>query len=63
MTEQKLSQAEKAIEELADALEITEQKVVSILRAGMEAKAPISNQLSKTNQFFIDEMEATFGCY
>ena len=43
MIEQKLSQAEKAIEDLADALGITEQEVVSILREGMEAKAPIAN--------------------
>ena len=31
MTEQKLSQAERAIEDLADALGITEQELISIL--------------------------------
>ena len=63
MTEQKLSQAEKAIEDLADALGITEQEIVSILRRGMEARAPITNQLSKSNEYFISEMEATFDFY
>jgi hypothetical protein len=63
MTEQKLSQAEKAIEDLADALGITEQEVVSILREGMEAKSPIANQLSRSDEYFISEMEATFGVY
>lgn len=61
MTEQKLSQAEKAIGELADALDISEQEVVSILRKGLEAKAPIANQLKKSDEYFITEMEATFG--
>lgn len=63
MTEQKLSQAERAIEDLADALGITEQEVVSILREGMEAKAPIANQLKRSDEYFISEMEATFGVY
>lgn len=63
MTEKKLSQAEKAIEYLADALGITEQEVVSILREGMEAKAPIANQLSRSDEYFISEMESTFGVY
>jgi len=63
MTEQKLSQAERAIEDLADALGITEQEVVSILREGMEAKAPITNQLSRSDEYFISEMEVTFGVY
>ena len=61
MTEQKLSQAERAIKDLADALGITEQEVVSILREGMEAKSPIFNQLERSNEYFISEMEATFG--
>lgn len=61
ITEQKLGQAERAIEDLADALGITEQEVVSILREGMEAKSPISNQLSRSDEYFISEMEATFG--
>lgn len=63
MTEQKLAQAERAIEDLADALGISEQGVVSILREGMEAKAPIANQLPKNEEYFISEMEATFGVY
>jgi predicted RNase H-like nuclease (RuvC/YqgF family) len=57
MTEQKLSQAERAIEDLANALGITEEEVVSILREGMEAKAPIANQLSRSDEYFISEME------
>lgn len=61
MTEQKLSQAERAIEDLANALEITEQEVVSILREGMAAKAPIANQLKRSDEYFISEMEAIFG--
>jgi hypothetical protein len=61
ITEQKLAQAENAIEELVDALGISEQEVVSILREGMESKAPIYNQLSKSDEYFISEMEATFG--
>lgn len=63
MNDKKLAKAEKAIEDLADAIGITEQEVVSILREGMEAKAPISNQLSKSNEYFISEMESTFGSY
>jgi hypothetical protein len=42
---------------------ITEQEVVSILREGMEAKAPIANQLRRSDECFISEMEATFGVY
>lgn len=61
MTEQKLSQAERAIEDLADALGITEQELVSILREGMEAKSPFGNQLSRSNEYFLSEMEAVFG--
>jgi DNA-directed RNA polymerase specialized sigma subunit len=63
MTEQKLSQAEKSIEDLADALGITEQEVVSILREGMGAKALIVNQLRRSDEYFISEMEATFSVY
>lgn len=63
MSEQKLSQAERAIEDLADVLGITEQEVVSILRKGMEAKSAIGNQLSRSDEYFISEMEATFGAY
>ena len=59
MTELSLSLAENAIELLAEALGITEQEVVSILREGMES----TNQLSKTNKYFIYEMEATFRTY
>lgn len=63
ISEQKLSQAEKAIEDLADAIGITEKELVSILREGMEAKAPIANQLSKSDEYFISEMEDTFNVY
>lgn len=63
MTEQKLLQAERAIEDLADALTITEQDVIEILREGMVVKSPISNQLSRSDEYFISEMEKTFGCY
>lgn len=61
MNEEKLSQAEEAIRELADALEISEQEVVSILREGMESKAPIAGQLRKSDEIFITEMESTFS--
>ncbi len=61
MTEQNLAKAEIGIEHLADALGITEQEVVSILREGMEAKAPIAGQLSRSDEYFIYEMENTFG--
>ncbi len=43
MTDEKLLKAERAIEDLADALGISEQEVVSIIREGMEAKSPIAN--------------------
>ena len=61
MTEEKLAKAETAIEMLADALGVEERYVVSLLREGMEAKSPMANQLKRTDQFFIDEMEAIFG--
>lgn len=62
ITEQKLGQAETAIEELADALGVSEQEIVKTLREGMESRSPIFGQLSKTNSYFIEEMEATFDC-
>ncbi len=61
ISESSLLKAEQAIEDLADALDISEEEIVSILRKGMEAKAPISNQLRKKDEYFISEMEATFG--
>lgn len=63
MTDEKLSQAERAIEDLSDALGISEQEVVSIIREGMEAKSPIANQLSRSDEYFITEMEVAFGVY
>lgn len=64
MTEEKLLKAERAIEDLADALGISEQEVVSIIREGMEeAKSPIAKQLSRSDEYFITEMEAAFGTY
>ena len=62
ITEQKLGQAETAIEELADALGVSEQEVVKILREGMESRSAIGGQLSKCNAYFLEEMEATFDC-
>lgn len=61
MTEQQLAKAEEAIEKLADALEVSEQDIVSILKNGMEYLSPMSGVLSKKQYYFIDEMEATFG--
>jgi|JI10StandDraft_1071094.scaffolds.fasta_scaffold568710_4 hypothetical protein len=58
--EQQLQKAERAIEDLALCLGITEKEMVSIIREGMEAKSPIANQLSKSEFDFISEMEATF---
>lgn len=63
MTDEKLLKAERAIEYLADALGISEQEVVSIIREGMEAKSPIANQLSRSDEYFITEMEVAFGVY
>jgi len=63
MSELNLAKAEKAIEDLASAMGISEQEVVSILREGMEAKAPIANQLKKSDEEFLDEMESTFGVF
>lgn len=57
----RLNKAERAIEDLADAMDISEQELVSILREGMEAKAPIANQLKRGEEYFITEMENTFG--
>jgi len=62
ITEQKLGQAETAIEELADALGVSEQEIVKILREGMESRSAIGGQLSKSNAYFLEEMEATFDC-
>lgn len=62
ITEQKLEQAENAIIELADALEISEQELLKILREGMESISSIGGQLSRSDAFFLGEMEATFGC-
>lgn len=61
MTEQNLAKAERAIEDLAEALGYSEQEIVSILREGMESKAPIVNHLPKSEEYFISEMESTFG--
>ncbi len=61
MTDEKLLQAEKAIEDLADALSLSEAYIVSVLRKGMEAKSPLGNQLPRSNEDFIAEMEAVFG--
>lgn len=61
MTDQNLAKAERAIENLAEALGYSEQEIVSIIREGMETKAPITNQLPKREEYFISEMESTFG--
>lgn len=58
-----LQHCENGICDLAKGLNISEAEVVKILREGMEARSPIAGQLSKTNQYFIDEMEATFDAY
>ena len=63
MTEQKLAKAEVAIEMLDDALGVNESYIVSLLRAGMEEKAQITNELKRADDFFLSEMEATFGCH
>ena len=59
----KLQDCENGICDLAKGLNISEAEVVRILKEGMEARSPIGGQLSKTNQYFIDEMEATFDAY
>jgi hypothetical protein len=61
MTETRLSQAERAIEELSDALGINERELVSILKEGMISKSPLANQLPSSCEYFISEMEDTFG--
>lgn len=63
ITEEKLAQAEKSIEELADALSVSETEIVKILREGMESRSAIGGQLSKSNAYFLEEMESTFNCF
>ena len=63
LTERQLAKAESAIDNLADALGITEQEVVKILKEGMESTSPIAGQLSKTNKYFIEEVKATYNVY
>ena len=63
ITEEKLAQAEKSIEELADALGVSETEIVKILREGMESRSAIGGQLSKSNAYFLEEMESTFDCF
>lgn len=59
----RLNDCEEGICSLAQGLGITEADVVRILKEGMESISPIGGQLSKSNQFFIDEMRATFDAY
>ncbi len=61
MTEEQLIQAEHAIEELASAMNISEQEVVIILRKGLQAMSPSKHQLRNKDEAFISEMESTFG--
>lgn len=61
--ERRLADCENGVESLAKGLDISEADVIRILKEGMEARSPIAGQLSKTNQYFIDEMEATFDAY
>ncbi len=63
LNEQKLSQAESAIEQLAYVLGITEKEIVAILEHGMGFNSQIAGQLSNTNKYFLEEMKATFDCY
>lgn len=63
LSEKDLSICEVGIESLAEGLSISEVEVVKILKEGMESRSPVGGQLSKTNQYFVDEMEATFDAY
>lgn len=61
--EHRLNDCEEGICSLAQGLGITESEVVLILKEGMESRSPIGGQLSKTNQYFLEEMCATFDVY
>jgi len=63
ISESRLQDCENGICDLAKGLDISEAEVVRILKEGMEALSPIGGQLSKTNQYFINEMEAVFDAY
>ena len=61
--EDRLQDCENGICDLAKGLGVSEVEIVKILKEGMEARSLIGGQLSKTNKYFIDEMEATFDAY
>ena len=63
ITDQKLQDCENGICDLAKGFGVSEEEIVKILKDGMEFRSPIAGQLSKTNQYFIDEMTATFDVY
>ena len=60
ITDKKIQICEDSIINLAEGLGMSEKEVVEILKEGMMSLSPIANQLSNTNKYFIDEMEATF---
>ena len=60
ITDNKIQICEDSIINFAEGLGISEKEVVEILKEGMLSLSPIANQLSNTNKYFIDEMEAIF---
>jgi len=63
MKNSELHDCENGIHGLAKGLGIAEAEIVRMLKEGMESRSSIGGQLSKKNQYFIDEMEATFDSY
>ena len=59
ISDKKLEYCENGIFELAKGLDIPEERIVKILRAGMEVHS-ILEELSESDQYFINEMEASF---
>lgn len=62
MTEIQLAKAEEAIEQLADALDVTPAQVIKYLEHGFDMESPNSGQLPKSQLYFLNEMKSTFDC-
>lgn len=56
-TEEQLTKAQEAIEALAEAIEISPDRLVLFIGEGMESRSPIAGQLSDKYRYFLATME------